>query len=111
MTLVLKAVKDVYSYGVAKIEANRIVDFIEKPKPNEAPSNLINTFINIVSADTLREVFKEMKRKKLEATDFGRHVIPYMTKTRFVKPYVNKGYWDDLGTPKTLLQANLAILS
>ena len=110
MTVVLKAVEDVSSYGVVRIEGDRIVDFIEKPKLEEAPSNLINTFINIVSAESLREVFQEMKKKNLETTDFSKHVIPYMTKTRFVRPYVNKGYWEDIGLPKTLLKANLAVL-
>jgi NDP-sugar pyrophosphorylase family protein len=33
-----------------------------------------------------------------------------MTKNYFVRPYVNEGYWEDVGTPKTLLKANLAIL-
>ena len=82
----------------------------KNPDPDEAPSNLVNTFINVVSSDMLREVFEEMKSKNLQATDFGSHIIPYMTKNRFVRPYVNEGYWDDVGTPKTLLKANLAIL-
>ena len=110
MTIVLKGVEDVSNYGVAKIEADRIVDFVEKPDPSEAPSNLVNTFINVVTADKLRKVFDEMKRKNLEATDFGSHIIPYMTKKHFVRPYVNEGYWEDVGTPKTLLKANLAML-
>lgn len=110
MTVVLKCIEDVSSYGVARIEADRIVDFVEKPKPNEAPSNLVNTFVNVVTAEKLREVFEEMKRKNLEATDFGRHIIPYMTKNYVVRPYVNEGFWEDVGTPKTLLKANLAIL-
>jgi mannose-1-phosphate guanylyltransferase len=110
MLIVLKEVEDVSNYGAARIEANRIVDFIEKPDPSEAPSNLVNTFVNVVTADKLRKVFDEMKQKKLEATDFGSHIIPYMTKNHVVRPYVNEGYWEDIGTPKTLLQANLAIL-
>ena len=110
MTIVLKGVEDVSNYGVAKIEADRIVDFVEKPNPSEAPSNLVNTFVNVVAADKLREVFEEMKRKTLEATDFGSQIIPYMTKNYFVRPYVNEGYWEDVGTPKTLLKANLAML-
>ncbi|UCH01469.1 MAG: NDP-sugar synthase, partial [Candidatus Bathyarchaeota archaeon] len=110
MTVVLKEVEDVSSYGVAQLEGEKIVDFIEKPKPDKAPSNLINTFIYVVSTDTLREVFNEMESKNVHATDFGSHIIPYMTKTRLVRPYVNEGYWEDLGVPKTLLQANLAML-
>jgi mannose-1-phosphate guanylyltransferase len=110
ISIVLKDVEDVSGYGVARIEADRIVDFIEKPDPSEAPSTLVNTFVNVVAADTLREVFDEMKRKNLEATDFGSHIIPYMTKHHFVGSYVNEGYWEDIGTPKTLLKANLAAL-
>ena len=110
MTVVLKAVTDVSSYGVARIVDGIIVDFVEKPKQEDAPSNLINTFINVVSAETLKEVFQEMKNKNLPATDFGSHIIPYMVKTRIVKPYVNEGYWEDLGVPKNLLAANLAML-
>jgi mannose-1-phosphate guanylyltransferase len=110
MTVVLKGTEDVSSYGVARIEADRIVDFVEKPKPNEAPSNLVNTFVNVVTAEKLREVFEEMKRKNLQATDFGSQIIPYMTKNYVVRPYVNEGFWEDVGTPKTLLKANLVIL-
>jgi len=110
MTVVLKSIEDVSSYGVARMKADRIVDFVEKPKPSEAPSNLVNTFVNVVAADKLREVFEEMKQKNLEATDFGSHIIPYMTKNYTVRPYVNEGYWEDVGTPKTLLNANLTIL-
>jgi mannose-1-phosphate guanylyltransferase len=110
MTVVLKGTEDVSSYGVARIEADRIVDFVEKPKPKEAPSNLVNTFVNVVTAEKLREVFEEMKRKNLQATDFGSQIIPYMTKNYVVSPYVTEGFWEDVGTPKTLLKANLAIL-
>ena len=110
MMVVLKSVEDVSSYGVARIESDRIVDFVEKPKPGEAPSNLVNTFVNVVTAEKLREVFEEMRRKSLEATDFGSQVIPYMTKNYVVRPYVNEGFWKDVGTPRTLLNANLAML-
>jgi len=110
MMIVLTGVEDVSNYGVAKIEADRIVDFVEKPDPREAPSNLVNTFINVTTADKLRKVFDEMTRKTLDATDFGSHILPYMAKNQVVRPYVNEGYWEDVGTPKTLLKANLAIL-
>ncbi len=110
MTVVLKGVKDVSSYGVARIESDRIVDFVEKPKPEKVPSNLVNTFVNVVTAEKLREAFEEMRRKNLEATDFGSQVIPYMTKNYVVRPYVNEGFWKDVGTPKTLLTSNLAML-
>ena len=72
MMVVLNGIEDVSSYGVARIESDSIVDFVEKPKLEEAPSNLVNTFVNVVTAEKLREVFEEMRRKELEATDFGK---------------------------------------
>lgn len=110
LSMVLKGVNDVTRYGVAQIAADRIVDFVEKPDPSRAPSNLANTFVNVATAATLRDVFAAMKAKKLDATDFGRHIIPYMTHNHVVRPYVNDGYWEDVGTPKSLLHANLAML-
>lgn len=110
ITVVLKQVEDVSNYGVARLESDKIVDFVEKPEPDKAPSNLVNTFINVVSSDTLREVFKEMKSKNLEATDFGSHIIPYMIKNRLARAYINEGFWKDVGAPKTLLETNLAVL-
>lgn len=39
-TLALTKVVDVSSYGIVKMEGDNIVDFVEKPTPDEAPSNL-----------------------------------------------------------------------
>lgn len=110
ITIVLKKVEDVSDYGVARLGPEKIEDFIEKPESNNAPSNLANTFINVTSSNTLREVFKEMKAKNLECTDFGKHIIPYMVKNRLAKPYINEGFWNDVGTPRALLETNLAML-
>jgi mannose-1-phosphate guanylyltransferase len=44
MTIALQPVEDVTGFGVAKIDDDyRIEYFVEKPKPEEAPSNLANT--------------------------------------------------------------------
>ena len=41
-TLTLSEVDDVSSYGVAKLEEEKIVEFVEKPKKEDAPSNWVN---------------------------------------------------------------------
>ncbi len=42
ITLALCPVEDVTQYGIAKLEGSKIIGFIEKPKKEEAPSNLNN---------------------------------------------------------------------
>ncbi|MFH1391975.1 MAG: nucleotidyltransferase family protein [Candidatus Diapherotrites archaeon] len=41
-TLTLSEVDDVSSYGVAKLEGEKIIEFVEKPQPDKAPSNWVN---------------------------------------------------------------------
>ena len=42
VTMVLTPRKDVENFGVAQLEGEKVVGFVEKPKREEAPSNLIN---------------------------------------------------------------------
>ncbi len=45
--------EDVEHFGVAKLEKNKIIAFIEKPKPEDAPSNLINAGAFIIDPKCL----------------------------------------------------------
>ncbi|MEM1645077.1 MAG: NDP-sugar synthase [Ignisphaera sp.] len=110
MVIVLKETKDVTGFGVAELGANnRITRFIEKPKPEEAPSNLINTGIYIVEP-TVIEFFNTFHGKELLKTgkmDFGQHVIPKLIELGYnVYGYImEEGYWFDIGTPERYLEA------
>ncbi|MDO8499172.1 MAG: nucleotidyltransferase family protein [bacterium] len=42
ITLALFPVEDVSQFGIARVEDGRIMQFVEKPKPENAPSNLNN---------------------------------------------------------------------
>ncbi|MGC8812361.1 MAG: sugar phosphate nucleotidyltransferase [Candidatus Aenigmatarchaeota archaeon] len=106
LTVALAEVKDVSKYGIAKLDGQRIVDFIEKPGPEKAPSNLGSMFCYLAKAQTL----KEFLEKEKSYTDFGSQVIPKMVKECRVYGYVHKGYWNDIGSPENLLQASLDIL-
>lgn len=48
VTMALTPREDVENFGVAKLEKNKIITFVEKPKREEAPSNLINAGIFII---------------------------------------------------------------
>ena len=50
-TLALTRVEDPSQYGVAKLDGSRILEFVEKPGPGEAPSNLINAGFYMMEPD------------------------------------------------------------
>ena len=110
MTIALREVEDVEGYGIADINKDkRISRFVEKPAPKEAPSNLANTGLYMVSPE-IRKIFKEQGVKQIikerHRLDFGYDFIPYIIKTgRTVYGYTLKGSWYDVGTPKRYLEA------
>lgn len=109
MTIALREVEDVEGYGIADINKDmRISKFVEKPAPKDAPSNLANTGLYMVSPE-IRKIFKEDGVKKIikerNRLDFGYDFIPYIIKSgRPVYGYTLKGSWYDVGNPKRYLQ-------
>src|SRR3989304_4357061 len=110
MTIVLREVTNVEGFGIADIDKhNRIRCFIEKPSPKDAPSNLANTGLYVISPEA-KKIFKEKGIKQIieqkKRLDFGYDFIPYLTETgRPVYGYKLKGNWFDVGTPKNYLEA------
>jgi len=115
MTIVLREVQNVEGLGIADIDANsRIRRFVEKPLPKDAPSNLANTGLYVLSPE-IKKVFKEKGVKQIIAEkhrlDFGYDFIPYLTQTdRPVYGYTLTGNWFDVGTPKNYLEAMKKLL-
>jgi len=110
MTIALREVADVEGYGIADIDKDmKISRFVEKPTPKEAPSNLANTGLYMVSPE-IKKIFKEKGVKQIikekNRLDFGFDFIPYLIKTgRPVYGYTLKGSWYDVGSPKRYLEA------
>ena len=110
MTIVLREVQNVEGLGIADIDKNnRIRRFIEKPMPKNAPSNLANTGLYVISPE-VRKIFKEKPVKQMteekHRLDFGYDFIPYIIEAGYpVYGYTLKGNWFDVGTPKNYLEA------
>ena len=110
MTIMLREVDNVEGLGIADIDKNcRIRRFVEKPLPKDAPSNLANTGLYVVSPE-IKKIFKEKGIKDIieekHRLDFGYDFIPYLTQTgRPVYGYTLKSSWFDVGTPKSYLEA------
>jgi len=114
MTICLTKVDEVSGYGVAEVDGERIVRFIEKPDPKKAPSNLANTGIYILSPE-IKSVYNEPpiqdRIKRRERLDFGKDFIPYLIERGYpVYAYILKGRWYDLGTPANYLCSLLELL-
>ena len=96
LTIVLREVENVEGLGIADIDKNgRIQRFVEKPLPKDAPSNLANTGLYVLSPE-VKKIFKEkgvqqiMKEKN--RLDFGYDFIPYVIQSgRPVYGYTLKG--------------------
>jgi NDP-sugar pyrophosphorylase family protein len=115
LTIVLREVDNVEGLGIADIDSTgRIQRFVEKPLPKDAPSNLANTGLYMISPE-VRKIFKEKGVQQIikekNRLDFGYDFIPYVISTcRPVYGYTLKGSWFDVGTPKNYLEAMKNIL-
>lgn len=91
-TIALKTVEDPSRFGVAVMKGNKILDFIEKPKFGEEPSNLINSGYVILEP----EVFNYLPRKSLVMIE--RDIYPKLAKAGKLVGYPFEGQWFDTGT-------------
>jgi NDP-sugar pyrophosphorylase family protein len=116
LTIVLREVDNVEGLGIADIDKNgRIERFVEKPEPKDAPSNLANTGLYVLSPE-VRKIFKEKGIQQIikekNRLDFGYDFIPYVIQSgRPVYGYTLKGSWFDVGTPKSYLEAMKNLLN
>ena len=116
LTIVLREVDNVEGLGIADIDKNnRIQCFVEKPLAKDAPSNLANTGLYVLSPE-VKKIFKEKGIQQIikekNRLDFGYDFIPYVIQTgRPVYGYTLKGSWFDVGTPKNYLDAMKKLLN
>ncbi len=114
MTIVLKEVKNVEDFGVAVLDSKGYIErFVEKPKSEEAPSNLANTGIYVISP-RIRKLFQSREFEpmiKEGRMDFGKNVIPYLLSSGYrVAGYISRALWFDVGTPERYLETMKALM-
>ena len=103
-TIALWDVKDPSRYGVVDMDhQGRISEFVEKPEPGTAPSNLINAGAYILRSDILDLVEPGVKTS-LEREVFPRILDDGLYGFRFT------GFWVDAGTPEAYLEAHRHLL-
>ncbi len=92
ITIALTEVEDVSSRGVVRLDGDRIAEFVEKPKPEDAPSNLINSGYYIFNPGVF-EILPDGNRFMLE-----NHVFPKVAELGRLCGYPTTGQWFDTGT-------------
>lgn len=89
-TIALTTVTDPSHYGVAKLSGSRILEFVEKPKPQEAPSNLINAGFYILEPkviDMIPDGFSMLEKD----------IFPKLAKQGSLRGFPFAGQWFDIG--------------
>ncbi|MBI3032897.1 NDP-sugar synthase [Candidatus Woesearchaeota archaeon] len=92
-TIALTTVEDPSAYGVAKLQGSKILDFIEKPKKEEAPSTLINSGLYILEPEVLLYVASGNDPTSIEID-----VFPKIAQEQKLFGYPFSGQWFDTGT-------------
>lgn len=93
-------------FGIMNTDENRrILEFEEKPK--QPKSNLASMGIYIFKTEKLVKYLQEDALDPNSQNDFGKNIIPNMLNTnQKMMAYPFKGYWKDVGTIKSLWEAN-----
>ncbi len=105
-TIALHKVEDPSRYGVAELaDGNRIRRFIEKPRREAAPSNLINAGVYALSP----KIFDYIPKGK--AVSIEREVFPKLVEEDTLFGHVFDGLWMDIGKTEEYLQLHKTLLN
>jgi len=103
-TIALYEVPDPSAFGVVAMEGSRVIRFVEKPAPGDAPSRLVNAGRYLFEPEVL-DTIESGRPVSMETEVFpalaakGLHGFPF------------KGYWSDAGTLEGYLAATRILLA
>ncbi len=104
-TLALYPVEDPSAYGLVRLGPGRQVSqFLEKPRPEEIDTNLINAGAYVLERSILDDMPAPGTNVSIE-----REVFPQLVGDGLYG-FVSQGYWLDIGTPERYLQGTFDIL-
>ena len=104
-TIALTPVDDPSRYGVVPTDdAGRVLGFVEKPPPGEAPTNWINAGTYVLEPSVLRRIVPG-RRVSIE-----RETFPSLVADGGLWAVRSDAYWVDAGTPLTYLQIQMDLL-
>lgn len=98
-------------FGILNTDANlEVVEFDEKPQ--NPKNNLASMGIYIFKWSILKDFLEMDERNPYSSHDFGKDVLPLLLdEKKKLVAYPFKGYWKDVGTVKSLWEANMDLLN
>jgi mannose-1-phosphate guanylyltransferase len=104
-TILLTPVADPSRYGLVRTASDgRVETFLEKPRPEEIDTDLINAGLYVLEREVL-DLVPEGRAVSIE-----REVFPQLAAEGSVYGVALPGYWLDVGTPESYLQAHRDVL-
>lgn len=104
-TLLLTPVEDPTRFGLVRLAPDgRVAAFLEKPKPEAIDTNLINAGLYVLEPEVL-DLVEPGRRLSIE-----RDVFPQIVEQGRLYGLELPGYWLDVGTPESYLQAHRDVL-
>ena len=103
-------IEEASRFGILVADKNdKIVEFQEKPA--HPTSNLASMGIYIFNYRTLRKALIKDAANEDSDHDFGKNIIPMLLgEGKKLIAYKYKGYWKDVGTIKSLHEANMDLI-
>jgi mannose-1-phosphate guanylyltransferase len=104
-TILLTRVADPSRYGLVRLASDgRVRSFLEKPRPEEIDTDLINAGMYVLEPEVLDLV------PAGRAVSIEREVFPRLAEEGSIFGVALPGYWLDVGTPESYLQAQRDVL-
>jgi len=104
-SIALTPVDDPGRYGLVRTDGDgRVLGFVEKPPPSEIDTDLINAGAYVLGPSALASV------EPGRAMSIEREVFPLLA-GHGLHAWRCEGYWSDVGTPASYLQAHQDVLS
>jgi mannose-1-phosphate guanylyltransferase len=105
-TICLTKVEDPSRYGVAVLNSeNKILDFVEKPPKEKAPSRFINAGYYVLEPQVI-DLIKPGMRVSIE-----KEIFPNLASLNKLSGFIWQSYWIDTGTPQSYIKAALDLLN
>jgi mannose-1-phosphate guanylyltransferase len=104
-SILLTPVADPSRYGLVRLASDgRVETFLEKPRPEDIDTDLINAGLYVLEPEVL-DLVPEGRAVSIE-----REVFPRLAEEGSVYGVALPGYWLDVGTPESYLQAHRDVL-
>ncbi|HEX6237401.1 MAG TPA: NDP-sugar synthase [Acidimicrobiales bacterium] len=104
-TIALHRVDDPSRYGVVPTDdQGRVVEFVEKPPPGRAPTNLINAGTYVLEPSVIARI------PAGRPVSVERDTFPALAVEGRLYAFDDRTYWIDAGTPQHYIEAQLDLL-